>query len=90
MKQTFCVCPLQAGTVRNEMLLLSNAIQREDSCWEQRVRCLMRLFLISMRIKSPVVLEYVALPCLRILQVSSTDLISKSLIFSNFDGPYLG
>ena len=28
----------------------------------------MKLFMLSMRIKSPTVLEYVSLPCLRILQ----------------------
>ncbi len=28
----------------------------------------MKLFMVSMRIKSPAVLEYVSLPCLRILQ----------------------
>lgn len=28
----------------------------------------MKLFMLSMRIKSPAVLEYVSLPCLRILQ----------------------
>ncbi|ELU10961.1 hypothetical protein CAPTEDRAFT_154354 [Capitella teleta] len=60
--------PSFATSVRNEILLLANTLYREDSCWEQRLRCVMKLFLYSMRIKNPVVLESIALPCLRILQ----------------------
>jgi len=57
-----------AATVRHEMLLLSNLLQLEDSLWEQRVRCVMKLFIMSMRIDSPAILECISLPCLRILQ----------------------
>lgn len=28
-----------ATSVRHEMLLLSASVQKEDKCWEQRVRC---------------------------------------------------
>merc|ERR1712226_702930 len=58
-----------AASVRHEMLLLASTLQREDNCWELRVRCVLKLFLLSMKIKTPIVLECVALPCLRMLQL---------------------
>ena len=30
---------LKSATVRHEMILLATTVQKEDSCWEQRVRC---------------------------------------------------
>jgi E3 ubiquitin-protein ligase UBR4 len=59
--------PDLGASVRHEMLLLASGIQREDSCWELRVRCVLKLFLMSMEIKSPVIMEMITLPCLRIL-----------------------
>ncbi|WAR30664.1 UBR4-like protein [Mya arenaria] len=56
------------SSVRHEILLLSNSLKQEDSCWESRVRCVMRLFLLGMQMKQPVIMESVTLPCLRILQ----------------------
>nr|XP_006813905.1 PREDICTED: E3 ubiquitin-protein ligase UBR4 [Saccoglossus kowalevskii] len=57
-----------AGAVRHEMLLLTDTIQRADSCWEFRMKCVMRLFLMAVKMTSPVVMESVTLPCLKILQ----------------------
>ncbi|CAB0040844.1 unnamed protein product, partial [Trichogramma brassicae] len=55
--------------VRHEMALLGALIQKEDSCWEQKLRCVMQLFLMACKdSKSPVVMESIILPCLKILQ----------------------
>lgn len=55
--------------VRHEMTLLGALIQKEDSCWEQKLRCVMQLFLMACKdSKSPVVMESIILPCLKILQ----------------------
>lgn len=55
--------------VRHEMSLLGALIQKEDSCWEQKLRCVMQLFLMACKdSKSPVVMESIILPCLKILQ----------------------
>ena len=55
------------GSIRHEMALLAASFDNEDSCWEQRLRCVMKLFLLSLQNKSPAVLEAITLPCLRIL-----------------------
>ena len=57
-------------TVRHEMALLAYTVHKEDACWEERLRCVMRLFLLSTREEgtSPAVMECVTLPCLKILQ----------------------
>lgn len=55
--------------VRHEMALLAALVQKEDSCWEQKLRCVMQLFLTACKeSKSPVVMESIILPCLKILQ----------------------
>lgn len=55
--------------VRHEMALLAALVQKEDSCWEQKLRCVMQLFLLACKeSKSPVVMESLILPCLKILQ----------------------
>ena len=55
--------------VRHEMALLGALIQKEDTCWEQKLRCVMQLFLMACKdSKSPVVMESIILPCLKILQ----------------------
>ncbi|KAJ8682718.1 hypothetical protein QAD02_018510 [Eretmocerus hayati] len=55
--------------VRHEMALLGALIQKEDACWEQKLRCVMQLFLMACKdSKSPVVMESIILPCLKILQ----------------------
>lgn len=56
-----------SSSVRHEMALLITSIERDDSCWEQGLRCVFRLFLMSINIENPVVLETVTLPCLRLL-----------------------
>ncbi|XP_014258727.1 E3 ubiquitin-protein ligase UBR4 isoform X2 [Cimex lectularius] len=58
-----------AIAVRPEMSLLAALVQKEDSCWEQKLRCVMKLFLMSCSEgKSPVVIDSVTLPCLKIIQ----------------------
>jgi len=56
------------GSVRHEMLLLTNLVQLDDSLWEQRVICVMKLFMRSIDVQNPVIVECISLPCLRILQ----------------------
>ncbi|XP_053389009.1 E3 ubiquitin-protein ligase UBR4-like [Mercenaria mercenaria] len=63
--------PDLGSSVRHEILLLANSLKQEDTCWEFRVRCVMRLFLMGMsemQLKQPVIMECVTLPCLRILE----------------------
>ncbi|XP_052722001.1 E3 ubiquitin-protein ligase UBR4-like isoform X2 [Crassostrea angulata] len=60
--------PDLGSSVRNEIMLLATSLEQEDSCWEQRVRCVMRLFLMGMQMKQPVIMDTIRLPCLRILQ----------------------
>jgi len=58
-----------AFAVRHEMALLAALVQKEDSCWEQKLRCVMQLFLMACKdSKSPVVMQSIILPCLKILQ----------------------
>ncbi|XP_053374331.1 E3 ubiquitin-protein ligase UBR4-like [Mercenaria mercenaria] len=40
--------PDLGSSVRHEILLLANSLKQEDTCWEFRVRCVMRLFLMGM------------------------------------------
>ncbi|XP_076674868.1 E3 ubiquitin-protein ligase-like protein poe isoform X2 [Andrena cerasifolii] len=55
--------------VRHEMALLAALVQKEDACWEQKLRCVMQLFLMACKESpSPVVMESIILPCLKILQ----------------------
>lgn len=55
--------------VRHEIALLSAMVQKEDDCWELKLRCMMRLFLKACEdSKSPLIMESVILPCLKILQ----------------------
>lgn len=55
--------------VRHEIALLSAMVQKEDDCWELKLRCMMRLFLKACEdSKSPVIMQSVILPCLKILQ----------------------
>ncbi|XP_062622353.1 E3 ubiquitin-protein ligase UBR4-like, partial [Saccostrea cucullata] len=60
--------PDLGSSVRHEIMLLATSLEQEDSCWEQRVRCVMRLFLMGMQMKQPVIMDTITLPCLRILQ----------------------
>ncbi|CAH1787172.1 unnamed protein product, partial [Owenia fusiformis] len=60
--------PDLGASVRHEMMLLAATVQREDSCWELRVRCVVKLFLTSIEMKKPVFMESITLPCLCILQ----------------------
>ncbi|GAB6031468.1 hypothetical protein CHUAL_009237 [Chamberlinius hualienensis] len=54
-------------TVHHEMALLACSVEQHDTCWEQRLRCVMYLFMMGVKSKSPVVMSGVTLPCLSIL-----------------------
>ncbi|XP_065346150.1 E3 ubiquitin-protein ligase UBR4 [Cloeon dipterum] len=54
-------------SVQPEMSLLSSLICTEDSCWEEKLRCVVRLYLAAVQQASPPVTEAVLLPCLHIL-----------------------
>lgn len=78
-----------ALAVRHEMALLAALVQKEDACWEQKLRCVMQLFLMACKdSKSPVVMESIILPCLKILQglikpdqpISKKNKVSRSMI----------
>nr|CAD7443272.1 unnamed protein product [Timema bartmani] len=57
-----------AFAVRHEMALLAAMVQKEDSCWEQKLRCVMQLFLMACKdSRLPVVMQSIILPCLKIL-----------------------
>ncbi|CAG2110651.1 unnamed protein product, partial [Medioppia subpectinata] len=57
-----------SSSVRHEIALLACSMEKEDSCWELRLRCVMQLFLMGLQIDSPAVLDSITLPCLRLLQ----------------------
>ncbi|XP_074621519.1 E3 ubiquitin-protein ligase UBR4-like isoform X3 [Acropora palmata] len=59
--------PAVVSGVSREMLLLSNAVEMEDSCWEMRLRCVMTLFMMSVEVRSPLIMETITVPCLKIL-----------------------
>ncbi|KAF4529110.1 hypothetical protein B566_EDAN013679 [Ephemera danica] len=55
-------------SVHPEMALLSSLIATEDSCWEQKLKCIVKLYLQACReSKSPSVTEDIVMPCLKIL-----------------------
>jgi E3 ubiquitin-protein ligase UBR4 len=56
-------------SVRHEMTLLGVTVQKDDSCWEQRLRCVLKIFLLATNEgkNSPTVMECITLPCLKIL-----------------------
>ncbi|KAF2363969.1 E3 ubiquitin ligase UBR4 [Trinorchestia longiramus] len=61
--------PDLAVAVRHEVALLAAAANHRDSCWETRLRCVAKLFLMAGgNNSSPEVMEHISLPCLRILQ----------------------
>jgi E3 ubiquitin-protein ligase UBR4 len=56
-------------SVRQEMRLLAAIVRQQDSCWERRLRTVVRLFLqAARRGNSPAIMDAVTLPCLNILQ----------------------
>ena len=57
------------GSVRHEMTLLAAIVRQQDTCWESRLRTVVRLFLeAARRGNSPAIMDAVTLPCLNILQ----------------------
>ena len=63
---------LSSILINYDLLLLFYLIQRsnqddEDLSWENKLRCLFKLFLYSLKISTPQILETITLPCLRML-----------------------
>ncbi|RWS26760.1 E3 ubiquitin-protein ligase UBR4-like protein, partial [Leptotrombidium deliense] len=56
-----------SSNVRHEIALLVCSVAKEDSCWEQRFRCVMKLFLMSLKVENPAVLESITVPCMKVL-----------------------
>ncbi|XP_012287187.1 E3 ubiquitin-protein ligase UBR4 isoform X2 [Orussus abietinus] len=55
--------------VRPEMALLAALVQKQDSCWEQKLCSVVQLLLKACKdSKNPVVMGSIILPCLKILQ----------------------
>lgn len=56
------------SSVRHEIALVAALVQKEDDCWELKLCYMMKLFLRACQdSKSPLVMESVILPCLKIL-----------------------
>lgn len=56
------------SSVRHEIALIAALVQKEDDCWELKLRYMMKLFLRACDdSRSPLVMESVILPCLKIL-----------------------
>ena len=61
--------PQLLAPTRHEVTLLGALLRQRDSCWEARLRTVIRLFLTAARhANSPAVMEAVTLPCLNMLQ----------------------
>eukprot|EP00095_Tigriopus_kingsejongensis_P009320 maker-scaffold486_size158769-snap-gene-0.26 protein:Tk09320 transcript:maker-scaffold486_size158769-snap-gene-0.26-mRNA-1 annotation:"e3 ubiquitin-protein ligase ubr4" len=56
--------------MRHEMALLSYTVQKEDQCWEERLRCVIKIFLLAtdQEVASPIIMDCITFPCLKILQ----------------------
>ena len=61
--------PQLLAPTRHEVTLLAALLRQKDSCWEARLRTVVRLFLTGANQgNSPAVMEAVTLPCLHMLQ----------------------
>ncbi|CAF3628387.1 unnamed protein product [Adineta steineri] len=63
---------LSSSLINYDLLVLYSLIQRsnqddQDLCWENKLRCIVKLFLHSLRLSTPQILEIITLPCLRML-----------------------
>ena len=63
---------LSSSLINYDLLVLYSLIQRsnqddQDLCWESKLRSIFKLFLQSLRISTPQILELITLPCLRML-----------------------
>ncbi|CAF1250057.1 unnamed protein product, partial [Adineta ricciae] len=63
---------LSSSLINYDLLVLYSLIQRsnqddQDLCWENKLRCIFKLFLHSLQASTPQILEIITLPCLRML-----------------------
>ena len=56
-----------SSAVRHEVAFLVGSLDKEDTCWEFRLRTAMQIFLMGIKAENPTVLETITLPCLRLL-----------------------
>ena len=55
--------------VRHEVTLLAALVKQKDSCWESRLKTVIRLFIAAAKKRnSPAIMDAFTLPCLNILQ----------------------
>nr|CAB3267470.1 E3 ubiquitin-protein ligase UBR4-like [Phallusia mammillata] len=59
---------LPPSAVACEMQLLTSMINVRDDLWQLRLRAVMQLFQMSVKIKSPAVVENITLPCVHMLR----------------------
>eukprot|EP00794_Sanderia_malayensis_P006454 gene6454-7186_t len=64
-------------SLQNQMSVLGLSLNTFDQCWGQRLRCVLNLFLDSVKLNNADVAENVTLPCLKIL-AECMQKVSKS------------
>ncbi|CAM4878013.1 unnamed protein product [Rotaria socialis] len=74
---------LSSSLINYDLLVLFSLIQRSnqddnDLCWENKLRCIFKLFLYSLKISTPQILELITLPCLRMLLHLSKPLTTNT------------
>ncbi|XP_050533339.1 E3 ubiquitin-protein ligase UBR4 [Daktulosphaira vitifoliae] len=58
-----------AFAVRPEISLLATMLYKEDSCWEQKAKCVMQLFFMTCKeFQSSAIVTYITLPCLKMMR----------------------
>ncbi|CAF1322792.1 unnamed protein product, partial [Rotaria sordida] len=74
-----------SSLINYDILVLFSLIQRsnqddQDLCWENKLRCIFKLFLYSLKISTPQILELITLPCLKmLLQLSKSQQITTNI-----------
>lgn len=58
-----------AFAVRPEISLLATMLYKEDTCWEQKTKCIMQLFFMTCKeFQSSAIVTYITLPCLKMMR----------------------
>ncbi|CAF3538830.1 unnamed protein product [Rotaria sp. Silwood1] len=77
-----------SSLINYDLLVLFSLIQRsnqddQDLCWENKLRCIFKLFLYSLKISTPQILELITLPCLRmLLHLSKSQITTNTKLIS--------
>lgn len=56
-----------SNIIKHEIALLAVTLDSDDSCWEIRVRCLVKVFAFALELDNPTVKECLIIPCLRLI-----------------------